>query len=234
MKKILITKFKSEFFSHSQVIFDEILYIINCLDKSFINKILKYDQLIISSKNGAIAFLENLKFCSHTNIVAIIKNKKILIVGESTHKILQKNEFKNLSSPHSAIQFLIEKEKLNNTLYLSGYDIAFENYQSLGVQRIILYKAIQKALKTETQKKILNQEISHIVIYSKRSVKIFLKNLPMNYDFSKVKFFCMSESIANYIKSLNSTANTFYLQNPTEREMNKMIQRELKDRNILS
>lgn len=222
--KILITKPKIEFLHYPQVISCELLYSVYCLNLGIIQKILQYDTLLISSLNGAKSLIQNLCLYANTSIFDVIKKKHVLSIGKKTYEFLKEHSFENLFLPFDTLQSLIMNVNLRNVLYLSGYHTTFENWCDYSVKRIIIYKAIERKLNNNIKHMIYSGEISHIVLYSKRSAELLLNNFFKDYDFLNIQFICMSENVASLLKHYSA----IFPETPTEKSMNNLIQKILK------
>ena len=128
-----------------------------CIDKTIIELVLQHKKILITSKNGVIGLLQNLKhYCIDENE---IKNKEIITVGSKTFDLLIQNGFLNTNEGSINITTLKQKHQLDGVLYLSGFNTAFHDYSSYGVMRKVIYKAVPISLNKEIIEKIRNKSI---------------------------------------------------------------------------
>lgn len=210
MKKILIVKSDSSNIS-SEFLHCELFLHIECIDFELHKKILQYQNLLVTSVSGAKA------------LIRYATNQYIFSVGLKTYRFLQQNGFVNLYLPALNIKELIDSQAFtrNSILYLSGFHTAFHNYAQFSIDRYVVYKAIEKALKNDFIQGIKNGEISHVLLYSQRSAEVFLKNFEQYYRFPNTTFVCISKSVANVLQK--SCDQVLYTGIPNEEEMFRIL-----------
>lgn len=215
MKKILIVKDTLEL-SGDRLVHCSPFYTIHSIDHNIISRIYHRKQLLITSRNGVIALMANL---ITFDCISFFKDKKIMIVGSQTYKLLDSYGFSNLSDPFNNIQSLVLSTGLNKSLYLSGFDTSFNQSQEYGIEREIIYKAIERNIPFKIIQQVLDGHISNILLYSCRGANIFLKSFPRDYDFNGINFICISESVASIVVKYNPKYPTI----PLESEMLELI-----------
>ena len=190
-----------------------------CIDKTIIELVLQHKKILITSKNGVIGLLQNLKhYCIDENE---IKNKEIITVGSKTFDLLIQNGFLNTNEVSINITTLKQKHQLDGVLYLSGFNTAFHDYSSYGVMRKVIYKAVPISLDKEIIEKIRRNEISYVLLYSKINAEAFLRNFPLDYDFKSLKFICISKDVATALESRSK--NVVFPSIPIKQEMLKLV-----------
>jgi uroporphyrinogen-III synthase len=190
-----------------------------CLDISIVENVLKNHKILITSRNGVMGLLENLKYYGIESNK--IENKEILTVGSKTFDLLIQNGFLNVNEDSINITALKQKHQLDGVLYLSGFHTSFHDYSSYGVIRKIIYNTIPMPLDKITITKIKHNEMSHVFLYSKRNVEAFLGNFPSDYEFGNLRFICISENVASALKSRSE--NVIFPLIPTKEEMLKLV-----------
>lgn len=198
--------------------------VLNCIDEEFILESLKHKNLLLTSKNAVESFILNLDLFKCEEATTKIKRKRILTIGSKTYNLLLKRGFDNLALPAANLTELIGKNQLEDLFYLSGFHTAFEGWSNYNVKRAIIYKAIPKPLDKQIVNKVEGGEFSHILVYSKRSAKVFLKNFSRDFDFKKVKFICISKTVSEVIR--RATAEVFTSDIPNEKAMLKLVEKE--------
>jgi uroporphyrinogen-III synthase len=215
VKKVLIIKDRLKP-SCDKFIFCTPFYTVNCIDYNIISRISDRRKLLITSRNGAIALIANLKIF---NCMDLYKDKEIIAVGSQTYNILEPYNFSRLIGPYYNIESLILSERLYQSLYLSGFNTAFDDFAVYDIEREIIYKAIENTIPFNITQQVINGYISNILLYSCRGANIFLKSFPMNYDFHGIKFICISQAVASIVDKYNPQ----YPAKPIESEMLTLI-----------
>jgi uroporphyrinogen-III synthase len=218
-----MTNFKaSENFTYgSEIINTSLLHPFYCLDIAIIDEFLKHPKILITSRNGVIGLLENLKnFELQDND---FKNKEILTVGSKTFDFLIQNGFKNLREASIDITTLKKNHQLDGVLYLSGFHTAFHDYKIYGMKKVVVYKTIPMPLEKSLVTQIKLNKISYVLLYSKRNAEAFLENFSEDYDFKNIRFICISENVAKVLES--RAKNVIFPCIPTKEEMLKLIEK---------
>ena len=209
MRRVLIVKDSVEE-SCDKFIYCRPFYTVSCIDKKITDKISRSKRILITSKNGVLALIAN-----NCNVY----DKEIIAVGSKTHQLLVDNGFYNVTEPYYNIQSLVEKVDLSGALYLSGFHTSFTHYKAYGVQREVVYKAIEKKVPSSVVNQVMSGAVSYILLYSRRGAALFLKSFPCEYNFDGINFICISESVASVVAKYNPK----YQSLPLESEMLSLI-----------
>lgn len=209
MSKVLIFK-DSVKPNCSRFIYCSPFYTVSCIDHRLSNAIKKAEKILITSRNGVIGLVAN---------KIKINDKSIITVGSKTNELLRFHGFTNIVDPYFDVKSLVEEVNLKSTLYISGFDISFTNYKLYGIERLIIYKAIERKIPLSIINQIIGGSISHICLYSQRGADIFLRNFPQDYNFNGIKFICISREVTKVIEKFNP----IYPNIPIESEMLSLI-----------
>ena len=158
LNKILVVKdsFKK---SNDNFIYCTPFYTVSCIDRNIVALATNASRLLITSKNGTIALMNNISTFDFNFI-----NKEIITVGSKTHALLEKNSVTNLVGPYYNIQSLVAEIDLSKVLYLSGFDTSFMNYKSYGIKREIVYRSIEKKIPLSIVDQVMRGYLSHILL----------------------------------------------------------------------
>lgn len=215
MTKVLVVKENKEI-DNDKLIFFSLLHPVICLDESIAPKVAATDKdLLITSKNGVAALLQNMSIVETSNI----KEKCIFTVGSKTYDLLKSEGFCNLARPTYDMQSLLPIIAGKKVLYLSGYHTAFQDYHQYEVERLIVYKTLAKNLTTEIRTFLEKGMISHVMLYSRRTAELFLKNFSDDRCLKKTTFICISEAVAGRLERFK----VLYPARPTEDEMFSLL-----------
>lgn len=160
---------------------------------------LEHDVLIVTSSNALRIFCEKI---SERHI-------PVLSVGDQTAQLAHNLGFKTVQSASGRAEDLLALilKNIPNTKrlhYPRGADIAFDLEEALlekgyNVQAYITYKAqALDAFSAPIQEAFQNQEISHILLYSPRSARVFnqlMANHDLDDSLSYTKILCLSDSM---------------------------------------
>jgi uroporphyrinogen-III synthase len=185
-------------------------YTVSCIDHRLSNAIKKAEKILITSRNGVIGLVDN---------KIKTDDKLIITVGSKTHELLKSHGFTNIVDPYFDIKSLVAEVNLESTLYISGFDISFTNYKLYGIERFVIYRAIERKIPLNVISEVVDGSISHICLYSQRGAGIFLRNFPQDYNFNGIKFICISREVAKVIEKFNP----IYPAIPIESEMLSLI-----------
>lgn len=213
MRRVLIVK-DSVQESCDKFIYCTPFYTVSCIDEKIIDKIACSKRILITSRNGVTAFMENI-----STFDCNFYDKEIIVIGSKTHQLLVGNGFYNITYPYYNIQSLVEKVDLGGALYLSGFHTSFADYQSYGVEREVVYKAIEREIPLWVVNQVMNGSVSNILLYSRRGATVFLKSFPGEYNFDGINFICISQSVAGVVAKYNPK----YPDLPLESEMLSLI-----------
>lgn len=181
------------------------------------------DGIIITSKNAIRAIRE------------INHNVKIISLGKATTSFAKERGFMNVEYAGKNSSELCQYIKATYTdksfVYASGKTITTElNKINCGnnINRIIVYETIpQKTLSKEFKAKLLHNDFSGIMFFSKKTAEIFFKILKkegLELHIQNLYAFCLSNNIAEFIKSYGFKA-TMYPENPNIAEIIKLVVR---------
>ncbi len=157
----------------------------------------KHDALCFSSKN-ALPALKN-----------VSKNTPIYCVGSHTLESLKDRGFCNVTTAPTARQ-LLEKLRIENPfknlLYLAGNVSSLDFSEHLSsCHKLICYEAIaQKTFSSNALKALQEKHITHIPLYSERSIKILNQLLMKNkIDFKNIILLALSQDIAKQAEAFD-------------------------------
>ena len=178
-----------------QGICSPLTYIIGCIDHKIAEYLPQYDKIIISSQNGANAFISNLNK---------ISKKPFLVVGEQAKNILIQNRCCNIEVVFPNMKSLlkyIKDDEIRKYIYFCGYNIAIDNLPKK-IAKIVLYSAVSLKITAEINKLLRDGSIKYIFLYSRRSAKIFFDSIDLSYAIIVI---VISPAVKNFIKSNYNT-----------------------------
>lgn len=173
-----------------------------------------YDACVFTSANGVREFV---KRCSE-------RPNKTFVVGPQTKEIAQAEGFENITAGKGTALDIIPLLKKHNLpcLHIRGQDVT----QQLGIDSIIVYQALQvPMLNPYLEKKIREQEIDAITLFSKRTAQQFchlMKAQGLEIALKSTKILCLSDSVVECLQDLDIT-QTHVAKTPDREGMFELV-----------
>ncbi len=215
-KKVLITKsYVTDICCGYECVFEPLTHVVNCIDHEALINCMAADVLMVSSRNGVIALLDNVNMLredSKNDTTDVLFAKTIYAVGEKTAQLLVETGFHNIAVVSQDMQEMLERISIttNTYSYISGYDTSLKYCHTTehstpfnSIRRYIFYRAVARTISHKTIRMILSNKITHVMLYSKRNAEIFFHHLITKQNLflalQKITFICISNGVAQIV-----------------------------------
>lgn len=163
-----------------------------------------FDGFVFTSANGVRSF----------SALSTVRDKPVFTVGEKTAYEAMQAGFDNVQSAGCDVSALAHYLEGKKGLYahFRGQDVTqslvdlLEGVETIEIKEFIVYQAVKESqISTKALKYMGNNEVSHVLFYSKRTAKTFVELL-QNHECTSfvqgIKALCLADSMVECLSVL--------------------------------